>query len=63
MLADGTFVRLRLFQAEVNWHNGPLGVNVLEADGTALKGMALLRGSRVTLKEIDGGPVEISLLA
>jgi hypothetical protein len=35
---------------------------VLEADGGALIGMALLYRSRLTLEVLDGGPVTIELL-
>ena len=49
LLADGTVVPLRAFRADVLWHGEVTGVFVAEADSAPLVGMALLRGSRLTV--------------
>jgi clan AA aspartic protease len=61
-LADGSDIRLRQYEATVIWDGQPRDVMVLEADGGALIGMALLYRSRLTLEVLDGGPVTIELL-
>lgn len=61
-LADGTAVRLALYRARVQWCSRARDVLVVEADGGALVGMALLRGHRLTLDALDGGSVIIEPL-
>jgi hypothetical protein len=61
-LADGRDITLRQYEATVLWDGQPRDVMVLEADGGALIGMALLYGSRLTVEVLDGGPVTIELL-
>jgi clan AA aspartic protease len=62
MLADGSVVQLRQYEAVVDWDGTARDVLVLEADGGPLLGMSLLYGSRVTLDVVDGGPVSITSL-
>ena len=54
-LANGQGVRLPSWRGVATWHNRPVSVVILEADGEPLLGRNLLRGSRVTLDmEVDG---------
>jgi clan AA aspartic protease len=62
-LADGSEVSLDVFEATVLWDNLVRDVVVLEAESTALVGMALLSGYRVTLEVEDGGAVRIEPLS
>lgn len=62
MLADGSTIPLRKYEARVEWEGGERDVLVLEADGGPLLGMSLLYGSRVTLDVVDGGAVTITSL-
>ena len=46
---------MRSWRGTALWHDRPVGVVILEADGEPLLGMNLLRGSRVTLDvQVDG---------
>jgi clan AA aspartic protease len=58
-LGDGSVVALDLYLATVFWHEQEREVLVLQADGGALVGMALLYGNRVVLHVIDDGEVLI----
>jgi len=58
-LGDGSIVVLDLYLATVLWHEQEREVLVLQADGEALVGMALLYGSRVVLYVVDDGDVLI----
>lgn len=62
MLADGTVVTLRKYEARVDWHGQRRDVLVLAADGGPLLGTALVHGSRLTIEMIDGGDVMIQPL-
>ena len=59
-LADGTTATLGVYEALVLWHDRPRRVPVYGADGDALLGMALLRGSTLTVEVVPGGVVEIT---
>ncbi len=59
MLADGSVTRLDVFMASVQWHGKPKAVLISQAAGTALVGMSLLEGSRLTIDIEDGGAVTI----
>jgi len=61
-LADGSQVALRQYEASVLWDGTERDVLVLEADGGPLTGMALLRGSRLTLDVEIGGAVIVEPL-
>jgi clan AA aspartic protease len=63
VLGDGRIATLREFEARVDWNGAVRDVLVLEADGGALVGMALLYGSRVVLEVVDGGRVLIDGLS
>ncbi len=59
-LADGSAVRFDYHEGRVLWHGGEeRAVVVLAADGDPLVGMALLRGSRLTIDAVPGGLVRI----
>ena len=58
-LADGHAVVLEIFLARLLWHARPREILVLQADGGALVGMALLAGSHVTLEVKAGGTLTI----
>jgi predicted aspartyl protease len=62
ILAGGSIVALEVHRGTVTWDGADRGVLVLAADGDPLVGMSLLRGSRVTLDVVDGGPVTIAPL-
>jgi clan AA aspartic protease len=62
-LADGREVAMDVFETSVLWDNLERDVVVLEAEGVALVGMALLSGYRVTLEVQGGGSVRIEALS
>lgn len=61
-LADASQVTLRQYEASVLWDGTGRDVLVLEADGGPLIGMALLRGSRMTMDIEVGGALRIEPL-
>jgi len=61
-LADGRPAVLNAFQATVDWLGEQRIVPVLEVQGTALLGMALLHGSRMTMGIVENGPLQIEPL-
>jgi len=62
MLADASTVVLNVYSAYVHWHDNWRRIQVLEASGPPLVGMALLYGSELTIRAIDGGHVRIEPL-
>jgi clan AA aspartic protease len=62
LLADGSRVRLRVYEVSVIWDGQPRTALALEADGGPLVGMSLLYGHVVTLQVLDGGFVTIAPL-
>ncbi len=62
VLADGSVVGLDVYRGHVVWHGRALPVAVLESEGGPLVGMALLRGSELRLRAVDGGDVLIEEL-
>jgi clan AA aspartic protease len=58
-LADGSRVSFRIYEAVVIWHGQERDILVLEAQGGVLLGMAMLRGSRLTVDVLDGGGVTV----
>ena len=62
VLGDGQAVDLDMFIGTVLWDGQFREGIVLAAEGSALVGMALLMGSRVTLEVEDGGLVTIDRL-
>ncbi|MBM4040849.1 MAG: clan AA aspartic protease [Planctomycetes bacterium] len=62
-LADGSEAVLHVFDAVVHWHGRRTPVHALEAEGTPLIGMKLLRASRLTVDVVAGGRVEVRPLA
>ena len=63
VLGDGQEVPLDLFEATVLWDGREREVAVLAVEGSALVGMALLSGYRVTLEVKSGGVVTIESLS
>jgi len=62
VLGDGRDTTMDMFLGTVLWEGYLREGTVLAAEGTPLVGMALLRGSRVTLEVQDGGRVTIEPL-
>jgi clan AA aspartic protease len=62
-LGDGSAVPLDIFEATVIRDNHEQSIPVLAAEGSALVGMALLSGYRVTFDVEDGGSVSIEALS
>jgi len=62
-LADGTVAVLAVYEVGVHWHGARRTVQVLEVEGGALLGMALLDGSRMTMDVCAGGEVSIEPMA
>ncbi len=60
-LADGSAVRFDYHEGRVLWHGEERAVVVLAAGeaGDPLVGMALLRGSRLTIDAVPGGAVRV----
>lgn len=61
-LADGSVVRFDYHEGRVLWHGGEERAVVVLAAGEAgdpLVGMALLRGSRLTIDAVPGGAVRV----
>ena len=63
ILDDGQDVMLSSWRGRALWHDGPVSVLILEADGDPLLGINLLRGSRVTLDVLVAGDVTIDELS
>ncbi|SRR6266545_3014836 len=61
-LGDGSAVILDAFLATVSWHEHDRDVLVLEAEGGAVVGMSLLRGSRLSMEVVEDGDVAIEEL-
>ena len=61
-LANGEIDELGVYEARVRWHGREVLIPVYEADGGALVGMSLLRGSRLTVEAEPGGEVAIEEL-
>lgn len=59
VLADGRAVETRYHRGRVLWHGREGGVQVLATKGGPLVGMALLRGSRLTVEAVPGGEVMV----
>jgi len=58
-LANGKMVRLPQYIAEVNWHGKLLPALVIATGNRPLLGMALLAGSELWTRIVEGGGVEI----
>ena len=62
VLGDGSETRVPVYEATVHWHGRLLRVWVLEMEGGALLGTALVRGSRLTVEMVEGGLFRIELI-
>lgn len=58
-LGDGSVVPVDIYKALAMWDGDWRNVEVVEAGGSPLVGMAMLYGQRVTLDVVDGGDVAI----
>jgi predicted aspartyl protease len=58
-MINGSITRLDVYLATVVWHGQQKGVLISQAAGTALVGMSLLEGSRLTMDVEDRGNVTI----
>ena len=63
ILADGRTVEVNVYLARVIWHGRERAVQVLATEGGPLVGMALLRGSRLTVDAAHDGPVLVEELS
>lgn len=59
-LADGSPIRVRVFDAVVRWMGQERSIPIQETDGDVLLGMSLLYGSRLLVDVVDGGDVTVS---
>ena len=59
VLADNSIVTSRIYEVTVIWHGQPLLTEAYEMERPNLVGMALLRGSKLTVEAEDGGIVLI----
>lgn len=62
-LADGSNTVMNVYVILVDWDGEAREVSVLEAEGDALLGMALLENQRVTMEVRAGGRIGIEALA
>lgn len=62
ILADGRTVEVNVYLARVIWHGRERAVQVLATEGGPLVGMALLRGSRLTVDAAPDGSVLVEEL-
>ena len=58
-LADGQVVEFNIYIARASWHGQHRGAVVFESESEPLLGMAMLRGSKLTLEAQEGGEVTI----
>jgi clan AA aspartic protease len=58
-LADGSPIRVRVYDAIIVWNGVERSIPVQETDGDVLLGMSLLYGSRLLVDVVDGGQVAI----
>ena len=61
-LADDSTVVLNVYLATVLWHGAQREVLVAQAGGAPLVGMAMLRGSRLSMDVVDEGELLIDKL-
>jgi clan AA aspartic protease len=61
-LADGSQITLNCYKAVVVWHGRPRTIDVPVSLSPRLIGMSLLKGSRMTMDVIAGGPTMIEEL-
>lgn len=59
-LADGSVAHIDAYIGLILWHGKSREVRILEAEGTPLIGMDLLRGNTVNIQTVAGGAVHIN---
>jgi clan AA aspartic protease len=59
VLADGTAISFKVYEARVMWDGQPRAVLIDEMESEPLIGMRLTRGYRMLIENIDGGAVRI----
>jgi clan AA aspartic protease len=62
ILADGSEVQFDYHEGRLLWHGAVRPMAVIAAEGQPLIGMALLRGSRLSVEALPGGEVTVSEL-
>jgi clan AA aspartic protease len=62
MLADGSIVQCRVYEAEVDWEGRLRVVSVHAAQGAPLIGMSLLYDHLLTIEVVNGGALTIEPL-
>ena len=61
-LADGSVANYERYTAYVLWHDRPVEIEVINMEGDPLIGMALLRGSNISIDALPSGAVTITEL-
>ena len=61
-LADGSVANYERYTAYVLWHDRPVEIEVINMEGDPLIGMALLRGSNISIDALPAGAVTITEL-
>ena len=61
-LADGSSDWFDLYSAHILWHDRPVEIEVINMEGDPLIGMALLRGSNISIDTVPAGAVTITEL-
>ncbi|MBM4031671.1 MAG: clan AA aspartic protease [Planctomycetes bacterium] len=59
VLGDGSEAELLSYEVEVEWHGQLFLVSALRAESVPLVGMAMLRGSKVTMEVVTHGGVRV----
>lgn len=62
-LADGGVSVMNTYAAKARWHEKPIEIIIVESEGTAMVGMNLIWGSRVTLEAKEEGDIIIEPLS
>jgi clan AA aspartic protease len=62
ILADGSLSYFDVYEAVLIWDGQAINVPADEADSDPLVGMALMRGYKITIEDVDGGAVTIEAL-
>ncbi len=62
-LADGQMVLVRLYRATAVWNDQNRAVQIVEAEGSPLIGMAMLRGFRLSIDVESRGSVLVESLS
>lgn len=61
-LADGSLVACNVYEAQVDWLDGPRTIFIYETDSNPLLGMTLMNGCRLMIDAIPNGLVTLTAL-